>query len=258
VNRYGPPAPQRDPEPDGAPDEDYARAYADGYGEGLREAFRELLSHASRGHTPQELRMLVESRLARVKEDIEFKRRSMLAPPRRPDWGSLLRSPAPAPTVLGSLATTPVPRAGGTYLWWEARPQRSVDFVAANLGRFPRLLWISIHPPPGRPDLPPEKLTALRVGPRLSAPTAGEGTLGPEQIAGQVQDAVAEPGGALVYLEAVEFLSTEYQTEGMHRLVNFIASKVVGTTSVFVASVDPDALAPTDRSRLGHSFGTVS
>ncbi|MCI4318467.1 MAG: hypothetical protein L3J96_08005, partial [Thermoplasmata archaeon] len=81
------------------PDEESANAYADGYGEGLREAFREVLQHASRGHTAQELRILIESRLARWREDVEVKRKSLLGPPRRPSWGPLLRPPVPPPTA---------------------------------------------------------------------------------------------------------------------------------------------------------------
>lgn len=259
MSRYGPTPPQREPDDAASPDEEYARAYAEGYGEGLREAFREFLAHASRGHTAQELRMLVESRLARVREDVEFKRRSLLAPPRRPDWGSLLRTPTPAggPTVLGSLTSTAPPRPGGTYLWWEGRPARSVEFVAQHQARFARVVWISVHPPPERADLPAERIRLLRVSPRIGGGTAGATAFGPEQIAGEVQEAIADGSAALVYLDAVEFLATEYQTEGMHRLVNFLASRVAGTPSVFVASVDPDSLAPTDRSRLGHTFGTV-
>jgi hypothetical protein len=98
----------------------------------------------------------------------------------------------------------------------------------------------------------------MRVGPRLAGSGTAEGGLGLEQLAGQVRDAMTAPGGAIVYLEALEFISTEYQTEGMHALVNFLVTTVSASPSILVASVDPDSLAPTDRSRLGHSFGTVS
>ena len=68
-------------------DEEFARTYAAGYEEGVRSALREVLQHASRGHTAQELRILIESRLARLSEEVELKRKGLLAPPRRPAWG---------------------------------------------------------------------------------------------------------------------------------------------------------------------------
>ena len=57
-----------DERPGGAGDDEYIEGYAKGYGDGLREALRELRSHAGRGASPQELRMLIESRLARIPE----------------------------------------------------------------------------------------------------------------------------------------------------------------------------------------------
>ena len=68
--RRDPAPPARDDAP--RPDEEYARTYADGYEEGVRSALREVLQHASRGHTAQELRILIESRLARLEEEVEL------------------------------------------------------------------------------------------------------------------------------------------------------------------------------------------
>ncbi len=141
-----PPRPAATDRPaDGPRDDEYARAYADGYGEGLRDALRELLAHLSRGHTPHEVRMIVESRLARVREEVELKRKSLLSPPRRPSWGALLRPPAPD-VEPAPPASEPV-GAGRSVLFLEERPGRAIACAEASAGAFARVLVLSFHPP---------------------------------------------------------------------------------------------------------------
>lgn len=236
-------------------DEEYAEAYAQGYGEGLREALREVLQHASRGHTAQELRWLIESRLARLAEDVEVKRRSVLAPPRRPAWGPLLRPPQPpTPWRAGREAAPPVaPVAGGSFLFQEDRPRRGIEFVARAAARFPGLLVISLYPP-AFPGVDPGRASVVRLSP--SGPGAAGG-LSPSEIAGKVREAVERPGGALVYLDALEFLLTEFGVELTLKFVNYCATQVREHASAFVLSTDPRSLDPRDASRLQRAFNNA-
>ncbi|MCI4358036.1 MAG: DUF835 domain-containing protein [Thermoplasmata archaeon] len=254
----GEPTPRSPPaaEPASAGDDDYAAAYSEGYGEGLREALKELLQHASRGHTAQELRFLVESRLARVREDVEVKRRSLLSPPRRPAWSALLRTPRPvepwAPERPSLLLTGVV--AGQTVLVREERPARAIELLVRSLGAFPRVLVVSVQPP----TLPaPFAATAevLRVGP--ASGDAGREGLSPSEIAGRIRDATDRDGGALVYLDAFEFLATEYTLETSLKFVHWATSQAADHLSALIASVDPNALDPKDASRLQRAFNKV-
>jgi hypothetical protein len=254
----------------GPADEEFANAYADGYGEGLREAFREVLQHASRGHTAQELRILVESRVARLREDVEVKRRSLLGPPRRPAWGPLLRPPVPGPSPSTWVGPPPVddarPRgAGGTMevlpgtsvLLREERPQRAVDLVVENLSRFPSVLWVSVRPASDA-RLPREKLRHLRVTRTSGGAGTAEGGVGPSEVAGQVREAAKAEGGVLVYFDALEFIASEYGVEATIRLTNFLAGVMRETNSALVVSADPKALDARDQSRIQKAFDLVA
>ncbi|MGP8071778.1 MAG: hypothetical protein ACLPZM_01420 [Thermoplasmata archaeon] len=251
-------APPRPPEEDPT-DEEYVRAYAAGYEEGVRSALREVLGHASRGHTTQELRMLVESRLARLSEEVDLKRKGLLAPPRRPAWGALLRPPTSARPWVSPVGVAPPVTAlrvgpGRSLLVREERPSRALEIVRANVSDFPRIAIVSLHPP-SIPGLASENLVEISptgAGDALSAalPTPGE-------ISGRLRGPTELPGGALVYVDALEFLATEHSLELTLRFVNWLVTQVHETGSALVVSFDPRSLDLKDASRLERVFQSV-
>jgi hypothetical protein len=237
----------------GAGDDDYASAYSEGYGEGLREAFREMLSHASRGHTASELRLLIESRLARLREDIEFKRKSLLTPPRRPSWGAILRPPAPptaweAPRPSGAVV---IPRRS-TFLFREERGVRAAECADASAAGFPRVLAIGLRPP-ALPHVDPARVTFV--------PIQGGGAPGaivtPTSLSGRIREAAEAPGGALVYFDAVETLTTENGVDQSLKFITWLVGETGETDSALVVSVDPNTLEPRAMSLLQRAFERV-
>jgi len=254
--RNGPPPPADD-EP--RADEEYARAYAAGYEEGARGALRETLEHVTRGHTPQEIRMLTASRLARLSEEVELKRKSLLAPPRRPAWGSLLRPPAPARAWAGVAPASSAPAfrvlPGRSLLVREERPSRAVDVLRANVAHFPRVALVSLRPPEV-PGLPPGQRLEITVGAGSSGGT-DPGRLSPGEVGGKLRDPTEAPGGALVYVDALEFLVTEYSLETTLKFVNWLVHQAQETGSGLVVSFDPRSLELRDMSRLERAFETV-
>jgi hypothetical protein len=249
-----PPIREDRPAPTGADDE-FARGYSEGFGEGLREALRDVLQNASRGHTAQELRILIESRLARIDEEVELKRRSLVRPPRRPPWGSLLRPPQPpeAWTPLRSaLPLAPVPP-GASALLREESPRRALELLERSQARFPSIVVVTTHPPTLSEEAS-AKAIVLRAGSQ-SADSENTG-LSPGEISGRIREATSQPGGALVYLDAVEFLATEYTLDTTLRFVYWLCTQATRTGSSFIACVDPKALDPKDLSRLQRAFNT--
>jgi Protein of unknown function (DUF835) len=251
--------PRRPPEPagasaPGASDDDYARAYSEGYGEGLREALREVLQHASRGHTASELRLLIESRLARVHEDVELKRKNLLSPPRRPSWGAMLRAPsAPAGVITVPTRSEPAPAGpGDSFLFREVRPARALAMVGASAARYRRIVVASLRPV-GLAGVPEDRITFLQIA-TGNVPGA---ISDPGRLAGEIRSAVEAAGGALVYLDAFETLTTEAGVETMLKFVTWLASEATTTGSVVVVSVDPATLDPTVLSRLQRPFKFV-
>ena len=241
-------------------DEEYARAYAAGYEEGLRGALRETLEHVSRGHTPQEIRMLTASRLARLSEEVELKRKSLLAPPRRPAWGSLLRPPAPARPWTG-----PVPGAsvtslhllpGRSLLVREERPAKAVDILRANAPAFPRVAVVSTRPPE-IPGLAPDRRVEIPVVGAASPDSPTGRSLSPGEISGRLRDPTEASGGALVYVDALEYLATEHGLELTVRFVHWLVTQAQETGSALLVTFDPRALDVRDVSRLERAFETV-
>ena len=241
-------------EPEEPPaDEEFARTYAAGYEEGLRTALRELLAHASRGRTNQELRALIQSRLARLSEEVDLKRRSLLAPPRPRPFDELRRAPArlAGGAVPSSPESAPL-RSGASVLVREARPERAVELLFASRGRFPRIVFVSLRPP----DL--GRIEAERVVVPIQAPGGSPGerlTVG--QIGGRVRDALEAPGGALLYVDALESFVSEEGVEVTLRFARWLVEQVQSREAALIVSYDPRALATTDAGRLERLFGDV-
>ena len=241
-------------------DEQYADAYATGYGEGLREALRELLALTHRGHTPQELRFLIEGRLARIRDDVEVKRRSLLGPPRRTAWTGPSR-PAPvevagAPHSSAPTLTSLLIEPGQSYLFLETRPGAALDFVADHAPRFPRLVALSRRRP-SHPKLANDRWTFLALG--GGGPSPGEtSTYDPGGASGRVREATEAVGGALVYLDAVETLVTDFGLDVTLRFVSFLINQAQRTQSVLVVSEDRGALPPAEQSRFQRLFNIVT
>jgi hypothetical protein len=248
----------RPPVEEGPKDEEFARTYAAGYEEGVRSALREILGHASRGHTTAELRMLIESRLARLPEEVELKRRSMLAPPRQPAWASLLRPPAGARPWLAPLGPSPTANLrltpGRSLLLREERPRRAIELLRETASQFPRVVLLSLHPPE-IPEVRPEQRIVLPLVSGGDGP--GGVALAPGEIGGRLREPTELPGGALVYLDALEFLATEHSLETTLRFVQWLGNQVSTTGSALLASVDPRSLELKDLSRLERAFQSV-
>jgi hypothetical protein len=254
----GPDGDPPDETPDAEPpaDEEYARTYAAGYEEGVRSALREILQHTSRGHTAQELRILAESRLARLGEEAELKRKSVLAPPRRPAWNALLRSPAPpraaGPTLVASLGSGLRLAPGRSVLVREERPDRAVQAVREHAGAFPRVVVVSSRPP-DFPEVPVERRIDVLV-----AATGTSGAISPGEIGGRLRDPTEAPGGALVYVDAVEYLIGEYSFDQTLKFVNWLVGQVAETGSALVVSFDRRSLDTREMSRLERAFAALA
>jgi hypothetical protein len=238
-------------------DEEYARTYAAGYEEGLRSGLREVLQHTSRGHTAQELRILVESRLARLDEEVELKRRSLLAPPRRPAWSSLLRAPQPPRTWVPTIGH-PIPNAvrlapGRSVLIREEKPARAVEILRANVHEFPRAALVSLRPPE-LPGLSKER--RVDIVPNGSE-LAGGARLSPGEIGGHLREPTEAPGGALVYVDALEYLAGEYGLELTLKFANWLVGQAEQTSSALLVSFDRRSLDTREMSRLERAFQTV-
>jgi hypothetical protein len=257
--------PRRDrasPPPNEEPpaDEEFARTYASGYEEGVRSALREVLQHASRGHTAQELRILVESRLARLGEEVELKRKGLLGPPRRPAWGALLRAPQPARPWPGPQTSTAPAllrlSPGRTLLVREERPARALAILRDSASVFPRVALVSQRPP-DVPGLPVGRRVDIDVAATSTGDAGGSARLGPGEIGGRLRESAEAPGGALVYVDALEYLASEYSLDTTLKFVHWLVTEVEETGSALLVSFDRRSLDLKEMSLLERAFETV-
>jgi hypothetical protein len=244
-------------------DSAYAEAYSAGYGEGLRESLREMLQHASRGHTATELRILIESRLARIQEDVEVKRKSLTGPPRRPAWGPLLRTPLspsasqPPTAAPSAMLALPPWRARVSYLFTEERPRLGREFALRIVAEHPIILWVSQQDPPAFGRGPSEGLIVLR--PTVRSTADGRGTnIGPQEISSEIQRAAESGDRVLVYLDSLETLTTEFESDVTLRFASWLAGWGREHEATVVVSVDPKALPDMEYRRLQRSFDVVT
>jgi hypothetical protein len=241
-------------------DEEFARTYAAGYEEGVRSALREILQHTSRGHTAQELKILAESRLARLAEEVELKRKGLLGPPRRPAWNSLLRAPLPArpwagPQTSGhpgALRLTP----GRTVLVREERPARALAILEESSSGFPRVALVSQRPPEVR-GLPAARRVEIDVAASSGEEGGGSARLGPGEIGGRLRETAEAPGGALVYVDALEYLASEYSLDTTLKFIHWLVTEVEETGSALLVSFDRRSLDLKEMSLLERAFETV-
>jgi hypothetical protein len=255
-----------------ASDEDYARGYSEGYREGIWESLREVLGHIARGYSASELRILIEGRLARLDDEVDVKRRSLLSPPKRRTWSPrLFPVSAPAASPLPPAATAEIRpaatapsldsalaewSAGRTYLFREERPSQATRFVLALADRHPTVVWVSVANPLPTGVLP-ERAKYVRPTPRGAASPGSVGAGDPGAVAGRIYEAMEREGGALVYVDALAFFGTEYGLEVTWKFVNWLVERAQQTRSTLVVSHDPQTWAKADIAQLQRSFQVV-
>lgn len=199
--------------------------------------------------------MLAEGRLARLAEEVETKRKALLAPPRRTAWGAILR-PAPPPPArawvapIGGAAVRPL--RGQGLLVREERPARALELLRAHLDDFPRVVLVSLRPPE-LPGLGAER--RVELPPRGVPGTDGGGVrLGLSELGGRLKGPTEAPGGALVYLDALEYYVGEEGAETVVRAVHWMLGQMQRTGSWLLVSANPRTLDPTSAVRLERAF----
>ena len=114
---------------------------------------------------------------------------------------------------------------------------------------------VSLHPP-SVPGVPPERRIDLSpLGPPAADGTPGR--TGLSELLGQLKGPTESAGGALVYLDAVEYYASEEGVETTIRALNWLLSHVRATGSALLVSFDARSLDPKEAARLERAFPTV-
>jgi hypothetical protein len=142
---------------------------------------------------------------------------------------------------------------GRSLLVREERPQRAVELLRGAVHDFPRCALVSLRPPELSGVSPERRVDIVPSGSDLS----GGGRLSPGEIGGHLRGPTEAPGGALVYVDALEYLSGEYGFELTLKFVQWLVGQIEQTASGLVVSFDRRALDSREESRLERPFQTV-
>jgi hypothetical protein len=118
---------------------------------------------------------------------------------------------------------------------------------------FPRAAIVSLRPPE-LPGLSRDR--RLDIVPNGSDLSAGA-RLSPGEIGGHLREPTEAPGGALVYVGALEYLAGEYGLEVTLKFANWLVGQVESTASALVVSFDRRSLDTRELSRLERAFQAV-
>jgi len=111
--------------------------------------------------------------------------------------------------------------------------------------------------PPGLSGVPADRRIDIVVGGPTGANGSGPGALTPGEISGRLRDPTEAKGGALVYVDALEFLATEHSLETTLKFVHWLVTQAQETGSALLVSFDPRSLDVRDVSRLERAFESV-
>jgi hypothetical protein len=138
----------------------------------------------------------------------------------------------------------------------EERPNRALDILRTSATVFPRIATVCLRPPE-MPGIPPGRRVDITLGGGASPDPSGTNRLAPGEIGGRLREPTEAPGGALVYVDVLEYLATEYTLETTLKFVHWLVGQVQETGSALLVSFDRRALEVRDMSRLERAFETV-
>lgn len=231
-------------------------SYARGWGDGVRDGLHFVTRLVGRGHTSSEIRVFVESRLGHLEEEVRLKRKTLLSSPAGIPIESLVRV-QPRGTDLPASFPPAVP--GYNYLFLEETRRVGRLFVRDLLPRVGRALAITRLPSEMRRMAKLEDLVILHLGGEGATDEGVEGAeSSPTQLTGRVDNFLnATPSPALVYLEAVEYLSTQNSFELTTKFVYWLHSKMQQHHGLLILSVDPGAFSRSQVATLERDFNHV-
>lgn len=241
------------PSPETGSDEG-AGAYSRGFGDGVRSALREMMAWAGRGHTPAELRIFAESRLAHLDEEVALKRRTLLSAPRAIPLENLLRLRGP-----DSRPAFPPLLPGYTYLFLEERPQLAHRFVVESLPRLGGALGLTRLAGDLRRIAPPDRLQILDLGVEsTNEPGAEPASSNVSGLTGRVQDFLAsEKGPMMVYVEALDYLNTINGFESSIKFLYWVTGEIRRHHGVLLVSTVPEVFTLSQVKTLERDFNHV-
>ena len=218
--------------------EEFKKGYRKGYEDGLKDGLEEALSQVARGYKPQELRLVLRSRMTTIDEKVRSRLERLEEMKIQPE------PEEEGPTEI---------REGSSCIVKESRFERSLD-VFLNLveGRkgicITRINPKSIKAILDRPDMQVFWLT--------SAEKRGEkeyGFISPTDLvtlASTILSFISENENSVVLLQGVEYLISQNNFNVILKMIQKVNDSVVLRQSIFLVSLNPSGMDKREYSNL--------
>jgi len=229
-----------------ADQEEFSKGYIKGYKEGIQKAWEELVRLTSKGYTPKELQIMVKSSQSILMQSVDVKIAEI-----EKALGKKLFAEEKGAATKGHSALAPM-SPGMSICFKEDRPQRGPEIVRELLARGSKLLSISrMHPDQLR--------TRFGFEGRMIWLTKSETPSGsPEDkaefisptnlplLADAIQQFLSEQSNGVIFLEGLEYLTTQNDFKGVLRFVQLMNEQVLLRKGILIMSTSPSAMETKD------------
>jgi hypothetical protein len=234
-----------------ANEEDFAKGYIKGYKEGLQKAWEELVRLASRGYTPKELQIMVKSSQTMLMQSVDVKIAEL-----EKSLGRKLSGDEKAGAQKGHTLAPMGP--GMSICFKEERPERGPgivrellahgskvlsisrmhpDQLRSRFGFEGRMIWLTKSESVGEPRTPEEKIDFISP---TNLPV----------LADAIQQFLSEQSNGAVFLEGLEYLTTQNDFKGVLRFVQLMNEQVLLRKGILIISVNPATMDPREFSLI--------
>lgn len=234
--------------------EEYKKGYRKGYEDGLRDVINEAVSLINRGHQPQELRLMLKSKLAVIDQTIGSRMLSKFGEDIAPETKM---EPEKSPKTgfsekdLSELEF----RLGCSYIVRESKSEKSLDIFAGLAKQKQGLGLMRVNPSTlegmfDRKNVHLYWLTAAEK-PR----NAKYGFVSPTDlvsvastISGYLKSKKNKE--SIILLQGVEYLISQNNFNSVLKMIQRINDYVVMTKSLFLLSINPEGIDSKDYNNL--------
>jgi len=234
-----------------ANEEDFSRGYIKGYKEGLQKAWEELVKLTLKGYTPKELQIMVKSSQTMLMQTVDTKMAEL-----EKLLGKKLftEERAKGPKGQGLAPMSP----GMSICFREERAERGPEIVGELLAHGSKLLSISrMHPDQLRSRFGFEGrmiwLTkAESVAEQRSLDDKVE-FISPNSLpvlADAIQQFLIEQSNGVVFLEGLEYLTTQNDFKAVLRFVQLMNEQVLLRKGILIMSANPSTMDPREFSLI--------
>jgi len=232
-------------------EEDYSRGYIKGYKEGVQKAWDELVKLASKGYTPKELQIMVRSSQTMLMQSVDAKIAEIeksLGKKITPDE----KAGSQKPPALAAMSP------GMSVCFKEERAERGPLIVKELLAHGSKLLSISrIHPDQLRTKFGFEGqmiwLTKAEMVSEAKSPEENIQFVSPTNLpvlADAIQQFLGSQGNGVVFLEGLEYLTTQNDFKGVLRFIQLINEQVLIRKGMLILSANPSTMDPKEFSLI--------